>query len=73
MGQSPVGEQQTMDQTADRYTRATVGDNTGQNTHKGHTRSPRIEIKIPDSAGNGTRAAGRKAATATLRLYGRRT
>ena len=26
--------------------------------HKGHTPSPRIEIKIPDPAGNRTRVAG---------------
>ena len=38
--------------------RATDRDNTGQNTDKGHTPSPRIEIKIPDAAGNQTRAAG---------------
>ena len=36
--------------------------------HKGHTPNPRTEIKIPDSAGNRTRAAGRDStnhATAT--------
>ena len=32
-------------------------DNTGQNTDKEHTPNPRIEIKIPDPAGNRTRAA----------------
>ena len=38
--------------------RATAGDNTGQNPEKGHTPNPRTEIKIPDPAGNQTRAAG---------------
>ena len=38
--------------------RASAGDNTGQNTGKGHTPNPRTEIKIPDPAGNRTRAAG---------------
>ena len=33
--------------------RATAEDNTGQNTDKGHTPSPRIGIKIPDPAGGG--------------------
>ena len=37
--------------------RASAGDNTGQNTEKGHTPNPRTEIKIPDPAGNRTRAA----------------
>ena len=32
-------------------------DNTGQNTDKGHTPNPRREIKIPDPAGNRTKAA----------------
>ena len=32
--------------------------NTGQNTDNGHTPNPRIEIKIPDPAGNRTRVAG---------------
>ena len=36
--------------------RASAGDNTGQNTDKGHTPYPRTEIKIPDSAGNRTQA-----------------
>ena len=30
--------------------RASTGDNTGQNTDKGHTPNPRIRIKIPDPA-----------------------
>ena len=34
--------------------RVTAGDTTGQNTNKGHTSSPRIEIKISDPAGNRT-------------------
>ena len=38
--------------------RAFAEDNTGQNTDKGHTSNPRTEIKIPDPAGNRTRAAG---------------
>ena len=38
--------------------RASANDSTGQNTDKGHTPNPRIEIKIPDPAGNRTRAAG---------------
>ena len=37
--------------------RAPAKDSTGQNTDKGHTPSPRICIKIPDPAGNGTRTA----------------
>ena len=39
--------------------RASTEDNTGQNTDKGHTPNPRSEIKIPNPAGNRTRAAGR--------------
>ena len=35
--------------------RAFPGDNTGQNIDKGHIPNPRIEIKIPDLAGNRTR------------------
>ena len=38
--------------------RASAEDNTGQNTDKGHTPNPRTEIKISDTAGNRTRAAG---------------
>ena len=38
--------------------RASVGDSTRQNTDRGHTPNPRIGIKIPDPAGNRTRAAG---------------
>ena len=38
--------------------RASAEDNTGQNTDKGHRPNPRTEIKIPDLAGNRTRAAG---------------
>ena len=38
--------------------RASDEDNTGVNIDKGHTHGPRWEIKIPDSAGNRTRAAG---------------
>ena len=37
--------------------RASAEDNTGQNTDKGHTPNPKTEIKIPDPAGNRTRAA----------------
>ena len=37
---------------------ASAEDNTGQNTDKGHTPNPRTDIKIPDPAGNRTRAAG---------------
>ena len=37
--------------------RASAGDNTGQNTGKGHTPNPRTEIKIHDPSGNRTRAA----------------
>ena len=36
--------------------RATARNKTGQNTDKGHISSPRIEIKIPEPAGNLTRA-----------------
>ena len=38
--------------------RASAEDNTGPNTDKGHTPNPRIEIKIPDPAGNRTWASG---------------
>ena len=38
--------------------RSSAGDNTGHNKDKGHTPNPRREIKIPDPAGNRTRAAG---------------
>ena len=38
--------------------RATAGDNTGQNTDKGHTPSPRIEIKFSNPTGNRILAAG---------------
>ena len=38
--------------------RASAGDSTQDRTHKGHTPNPRIGIKIPDPAGNRTRAAG---------------
>ena len=36
---------------------ASAENNTGQNTDKGHTPNPWTEIKIPDPAGNRTRAA----------------
>ena len=45
--------------------RASAGDNTGQNTDKGHTPNPRIGIKIPDPAGTRTRAAGLEGRDAT--------
>ena len=54
--------------------RASAEDRTGLNTDKGHTLNPRIEIKIPDPAGNRTRAAGLEGrdstdhATATHRI-----
>ena len=67
------GEQQTVDQNTrqkheirppwmrgQHNVRGTARDNTGQNTHKGNTPSPRIEIKISDLARNRTRAAGLK-------------
>ena len=38
--------------------RASAEDSTGQNTDQGHTPNVRTEIKIPDAAGNRTRAAG---------------
>ena len=38
--------------------RTSAGDSTGENTDKGHTPNPKIGIKIPDPAGNRTRAAG---------------
>ena len=38
--------------------RASARDSTGQNTDKGYTPNPRIGIKIPEPAGNRTRAAG---------------
>ena len=37
--------------------RATAGDNTRQNTDKGHKSNPTTEIKILDPTGNRTRAA----------------
>ena len=40
------------------HVRASAEDNTGQNTDKGHIPNSRIEIKIPDPAGNRTLAAG---------------
>ena len=40
--------------------RASAENNTGQNIDKGHTPNPRTEIKIPDTAGNRTRAAGNR-------------
>ena len=40
--------------------RASAEENTGQNTDKGHAHNPRTEIKIPDPAGNRTRAAGQE-------------
>ena len=46
--------------------RASTGDNTGQNTNKGHTPNPRREIKIPDPAGNRTRAAGLEGRDSTV-------
>ena len=44
---------------------ATAADNTGLHTGKGHTPSPRIEIKIYDPAGNRTRAAGMEGRNST--------
>ena len=38
--------------------RASAEDSTRQNTDKGDTPNPRIGIKIPDPAGNRTRATG---------------
>ena len=38
--------------------RASAEDNTGPNTDKGDAPNPRTEIKIPDTAGNRTLAAG---------------
>ena len=38
--------------------RASAGQSTGHDIDKGHTPNPRIGIKIPDPAGNRTRAAG---------------
>ena len=55
--------------------RAYAGDSTAQNTDKGHTANPRTEIKIPDAAGNRSRAAGLEGrdsidhATATDTIY----
>ena len=46
--------------------RASAGDNTGHNTDKGHTPNPRIEIKIPDPAGNRTRDAGLEGRDSTV-------
>ena len=55
--------------------RASAGENTEENTDKGHTPNPRTEIKIPDPAGKRTRAAGLEGrdstdhATATVHLF----
>ena len=38
--------------------RASAGENTGQNTDKGHSPNPKTEIKIPDPVGNWTQVAG---------------
>ena len=38
--------------------RASAEDNIGQNKDREHIPNPRTEIKIPDPAGNRTRAAG---------------
>ena len=51
--------------------RASAGDNTGQNTDKGHTPNPRTEIKIPDPAGNRTQAAGLEDRTLPTTPWGR--
>ena len=40
--------------------RTTAGDNTEQNTDRGHSPRPSIEIKIPDPAGNRTQATGQE-------------
>ena len=71
VGQMPVGEQQSLDQNTRQIhkdgppwmcgqhnVKASAEDNMGQNTDKGHTPNPRTEMKIPDPAGNLTRAAG---------------
>ena len=60
------GGAQTLDRTLDRYSRAGLSEIYGQQNiratvreHRtGHTPNPRIGIKIPDPAGNRTRAAG---------------
>ena len=65
-----MGEQQTVNQNTreihreglpdicgQHNLRATIRDNTEQNTDKRHTPSSRIEIKISDPAGNRTRVA----------------
>ena len=52
--------------------RASVEDNIGENTGKENTPNHRTEIKIPDPAGNRTRAArleGRGSTTATVNLF----
>ena len=46
--------------------RASAEDNTEHNIDKGHTPNPRTEIKIPDPAGNGTRAAGLEGRDSTV-------
>ena len=64
------GEQQSVDQNTRQIHKggpprmcgkhtvmATAGDNTGQNTNKGHAPKSRTEIKIPDLVGNRIRAA----------------
>ena len=64
----PVGEQQSLDRTVDIYTRAGLPEcvvstmsgpppeTTQDRIQRTHTPDPRIEIKIPDSVGNRTRA-----------------
>ena len=69
--QMPVREHRLWTRTLEKYTReglpeicgqqnsrATASYDTGQNTDKGHTLSSRIEIKIPDPAGNRNLAVG---------------
>ena len=58
--QMPLGRRQTVKQNTicgQHNGMATARGNTGQNTDRGHTPSPRIEIKISDPAGNRTRVA----------------
>ena len=70
VGQMPLGEQLSMEHNTrqthkggppwmcSQHVRASAGDNAGQNTDKAHTPNPRLGIKIPDPAGNWTRATG---------------
>ena len=84
MGQLPEGGALTFDQNTRQIhnggppwnlwlaeCRATDTDNTVQNKDKGHTPTPRTEIKISGPAGNQTRATAGNQTRATAGVEGR--